>query len=48
MDEARGRGWAALQDDGTIKGKLSFHQGDRSGFVAVRKGTPIRKRPKKR
>jgi hypothetical protein len=37
MDEARGRGWAALQDDGTIKGKLSFHQGDKSGFVAVRK-----------
>ena len=39
-DEASGRGWAVLQDDGTIKGKLSFHQGDRSGFLAVRKGVP--------
>jgi DNA-binding MarR family transcriptional regulator len=38
MDEASGRGWAVLQDDGTIKGKLSFHQGDKSWFVAVRKG----------
>jgi hypothetical protein len=40
MDPASGRGWAVLQDDGTIKGKLSFHQGDRSGFVAVRTGEP--------
>jgi len=40
LDQASGRGWAVLQDDGTIKGKLSFHQGDRSSFVAVRKGEP--------
>jgi hypothetical protein len=39
MDPASGRGWAALQEDGTIRGQLSFHRGDRSGFVAVRKGT---------
>jgi hypothetical protein len=38
MEQASGRGWAALQDDGTIKGKLSIHQGEKSGFVAVRKG----------
>jgi hypothetical protein len=44
MDPASGRGWAALQVDGTIKGKLSFHQGDKSGFVAIRKSTPP-KRP---
>ncbi len=38
-DPASGRGWAALQEDGTIKGKLSFHHGDKSGFVAIRKAT---------
>jgi hypothetical protein len=43
MDPASGRGWAALQDDGTIKGKLSFHHGDKSGFVAIRKGTTPRR-----
>jgi len=46
MDPASGRGWAALQDDGTIKGKLSFHRGEKSGFVAIRKATPP-KRPAK-
>jgi hypothetical protein len=42
MDPASGRGWAVLLDDGTMKGKLSFHGGDRSGFLAVRKGEPKR------
>jgi hypothetical protein len=40
MDSASGSGWAVLQDDGTIKGKVSFYQGDKSGFVAIRKGEP--------
>jgi hypothetical protein len=40
MDPASGRGWAVLQDDGTLKGRLSFYQGDESGFLAVRKGEP--------
>jgi len=44
MDPARGRGWGALQEDGTIKGKLSFHQGDKSGFVAIRKTTAPKRR----
>src|ERR1035437_6889738 len=35
MDEANGRGWAVLQDDGTLKGELFFHQGDSSGFTAI-------------
>ena len=47
MDSASGRGWAVLQDDGTIKGKLSFHEGDKSGFLAVRKGKPKRSSGKK-
>ena len=47
MDEAHGRGWAALQADGSIKGRLSFHQGDKSGFVAARKKDPKRKRQTK-
>ena len=32
MEDASGRGWAVLQDDGPIRGKLSLHQGDKSGF----------------
>lgn len=39
MDPASGRGWAVVQDDGTLKGKLSFHQGDRSDFTATRTGS---------
>ncbi len=40
MDPASGRGWAMLQDDGTLRGKLFFHGGDKSGFLAVKKGEP--------
>jgi len=36
MDEASGRGWAVLQDDGTLKGKIVFHGGDSSGFTAAK------------
>ncbi len=40
MDPTRGRGWAVVQDDGTLKGHLYFHQGDDSGFLAERQ--PLR------
>lgn len=35
-DEASGRGWAMLTDDGSLQGHLYFHLGDNSGFRAVR------------
>jgi hypothetical protein len=53
MDSASGRGWAMLQEDGTLKGKLSFHDGDKSGFLARKRGEAksaadkTLKRPKK-
>lgn len=31
---ACGRGWAVLQDDGTIEGMILFHQGDEFPFCA--------------
>jgi hypothetical protein len=37
-DEVSGRGWAALDDDGSLQGHLYFHLGDDSGFRAVRFG----------
>ncbi len=46
-----GRGWASLEPDGTLHGRLFFHQGDDSGFVAQRSDEgamprpAIRKRP---
>src|SRR5438128_743823 len=40
MEEASGRGWAVLRDDGTLRGKLFFHRGDESGFEAARRGVP--------
>lgn len=45
MDPAQGRGWAALDGD-EIRGRLFFHQGDDSEFVAERAGGT--KRPKRR
>jgi hypothetical protein len=36
MDEARGDGWAELQDDGSLVGEITFHNGDESGFIARR------------
>src|SRR5262245_33347879 len=33
MDPAQGRGWAVLQGD-ELHGRIFFHQGDDSGFVA--------------
>jgi hypothetical protein len=34
MDEVSGSGWAELNDDGTLNGKISFHLGDESTFKA--------------
>ena len=31
-----GRGWAALQDDGSLGGRIYFHLGDASSFRAER------------
>ena len=33
---AFGRGWAALQEDGTLTGTIFFHEGEESGFKAKR------------
>ena len=35
-----GRGWAEIQPDGTLRGRLYLHQGDDSGFVAKREDAP--------
>lgn len=35
MDPCSGRGWAAL-NEGKLDGKILFHRGDESGFVAER------------
>ena len=35
-DPASGRGWAALERDGSLRGRIYFHLGDDSGFRAVR------------
>jgi hypothetical protein len=35
MDPARGRGWAVLVGD-ELHGRISFHEGEDSGFVAKR------------
>jgi hypothetical protein len=36
-DDACGRGWAELQDDGRLAGRIFIHCGDDSGFEAERK-----------
>jgi hypothetical protein len=35
-DPASGRGWAVLEEDGSLCGRIFFHLGDDSGFTAVR------------
>ncbi len=42
MDPAQGRGWAVLEDD-ELHGRIFFHQGDDSGFVAKRAEGQTRK-----
>ena len=34
-DHASGRGWAQLETAGWIRGHISFHAGDDSGFRAI-------------
>ncbi len=41
-DPSSGRGWAAIADDQLV-GRLFFHNGDDSAFVAERTGGPTRK-----
>lgn len=36
MDQAQGDGWAELQPDGSLKGAICFHGGDKANFVARR------------
>lgn len=36
MDDASGRGWAVINDDGMLTGRIYFHQGDDSAFTATR------------
>ena len=47
MHPVSGRGWAVLQDDGTLAGRLCFHSGDKSDFAATKTAGP-RKRTRKR
>jgi hypothetical protein len=35
-DQVSGRGWAAIHDDGSLRGRIYFHLGDDSGFHAKR------------
>jgi len=35
-DDASGRGWAVIDQGGTLTGRLYFHQGDDSAFTARR------------
>jgi hypothetical protein len=35
-DPASGRGWAVLEEGGSLSGHIYFHLGDDSGFRAVR------------
>ena len=36
-DEVTGRGRARIDDDGLMRGRIWFHLGDESGFVAKRR-----------
>jgi hypothetical protein len=38
-DPASGRGWAVLEKDGSLRGRIFFHLGDDSGFAAVPEAT---------
>ena len=41
-----GRGWALIHEDGLLRGRLYFHQGEESGFVARREqGDPAAAQP---
>ena len=36
MDEACGSGWAEIQADGSLRGEIGFHAGDKIPFIARR------------
>ena len=36
MDPASGRGWAELQDDGSLEGEICLNNGDDIAFIARR------------
>jgi hypothetical protein len=36
MDPANGRGWATLQRDGLLKGRIFIHHGDNAAFTATK------------
>jgi len=38
-DHVSGRGWAQVDDDGSLRGHIYFHLGEDSGFRAVREST---------
>jgi hypothetical protein len=48
MDPISGRGWAVLQEDGTLAGKFSIHDGDSSGFTGEKDQEATRKKPVRR
>jgi hypothetical protein len=37
-DPATGRGWAVVEEDGSLRGRIFLHLGDDSGFRAERTG----------
>ena len=37
MDPVAGRGWAVLNEDDSLSGRIFFHLGDESGLIATRK-----------
>ena len=38
-DRVSGRGWAQVDEDGSLRGHIYFHLGDDSGFRAVRESS---------
>ncbi|MBE2254347.1 MAG: hypothetical protein IAE78_32770 [Myxococcus sp.] len=40
--EASGRGWAVVDQDGKLTGRIFFHQGDDSSFTAARTKKALR------
>jgi hypothetical protein len=38
-DRVSGRGWARIDEDGSLRGHIYFHLGDDSGFRAVRESS---------
>jgi hypothetical protein len=46
MDGAFGEGWADLQEDRSLIGEISFHNGDESSFRARPFDEPVRPRAK--